>query len=275
MRIQVIGVCRFSVLTIGGFKTGPQSLEERAAFLFDEARLASRMAWFQHVVLPSIRAQGDRDFIFVVQASSLLPQIWRDRLSQAVEGIAEIQLEFLEPGPHFQLANGGFHRRIAPDAEVVAQFRLDDDDAIARDYVHRVRKDFREYLWPLFRRHRAVCGDYASGFVLEADGDVARLFQCYVTTWTPGQTVYLPPDVKNGLFSWGHHRLHSVMPTVTMSDSNMFLRGRHGRNDSTFRVPGQDTRDWGLGALERRFGIRIEDLQTALRDAHQEGLAEG
>lgn len=267
MRVQVIGVCRFSVLTTGGFKSGPQDLDERAAFLFNDQRLARRMAWFRNVVLPSIRAQSDRDFTLVVLASTRLPPRWRGELSDAVAGQDGIDLDFVEPGRHFEIGNTAISSRVAPGTEVVAQFRLDDDDAVARDYVARVRTDFDEILLPLFLRSRAVCCDYSHGFVLQADGQMVRLYRTKVATWTPGQTVYLPPDSENGLFSWGHHRLHGVMPTVTLGDSNMFLRGLHDANDSSFAVPRMDTQEWGLDALPRRFDINPDALMTALRAA--------
>lgn len=266
MKVQAIGVCRFSLLTTAGFKSGPQSQDERAAYLFEDRRMAIRMAWFRHVVVPSIRAQTDRDFTFVVLTSTLLPQKWRDQLSEAVEGVSEIELDFADPGKHYQLANNAIIRRIAPETDVVAQFRLDDDDAVAHDYIHRVRQDFDETLLPLYRRFNAVCSDYSNGFVLDTDGNTTRFLRLQVTTWPCAQTVYLPANSKQALFSWGHHQLHSVMPTVTFCDGNMFMRGRHSENDSGVRVRAQDNvKEWGTDALMRRFGINLADLQSALR----------
>lgn len=265
MRIQAVGICRFSILTQGGFKRGPAGADQaRADFLFEERRLSGRMAWFRHVVLPSIRVQTDRDFTFVVLASALMPDRWRDELMGAVAGIPEVQLDFVQPGAHWQLCNQALLSRTEPGAAVMAQFRLDDDDALARDYVARIRADFRELLAPLYRRHGAVCADYARGLILEADGKVAALHQTNATAWACAQTVYVPADGQTGLFSWGHHRLHSIMPVVSQCDSNMFLRGRHGTNDSAFSLPTQDTRPWDMGALKRRFDIRLETLQQAL-----------
>ena len=39
MRVQVIGLCRFSYLGERGFQIGHETLEERRAFLYDPGRL--------------------------------------------------------------------------------------------------------------------------------------------------------------------------------------------------------------------------------------------
>lgn len=264
-KIQPIGVCRFSLVTEGGFKRGPSSVEERAAYLFDDTRMAIRMAWFTHALMPSIRAQTDQDFIFVVLASSLMPQKWQDQLAEAVSGCPAIRLDFVDPGKHYEICNGAFDRYTEPDADVIAQFRLDDDDALARDYVQRVRADFDAYMAPLYQRFEMVSSDYTSGFILEADGREAQLYRTFASTWTCAQTLYLPPRSSKSLFVWGHHQLHCFMPTLTLNDKNMFLRGRHGTNDSDFKLPKHNTRPWDLGALQRRFDIELEPLQNALR----------
>lgn len=265
-KIQPIGVCRFSLLTTerGGFKDGPVSLEERAAYLFEERRMAVRMAWFTHVLMPSIRAQTDQDFIFVVLASSLMPQKWQDLLTETVKDCAAIRLDFVEPGLHFEVCNSAFHRHTSPDADIIAQFRLDDDDALARDYISRVRGDFHAYMAPLYQRFEKIGSDYTSGFILDADASKAELHHVHISTWTCGQTIYLPPHSAGSLFVRGHHELHKHMPTLTLNDSNMFLRGRNGTNDSGAKLP-HNTRPWNLDALARRFDINLTHLQKALQ----------
>lgn len=271
--IQPVGICRFSLLTEGGFKHGPSSQEERAAYLFDEQRMALRMAWFTHALMPSIRAQTDQDFIFVVLASDLMPQKWRDQLAAAVKGCDAIRLDFVAPGKHHEICNNAIHRYTSPEADIVAQFRLDDDDALARDYISRVRSDFHNYLAGLYYKFQKISSDYTSGFILEADGNEAQLYQIHAMTWTCGQTVYLPPHSAKSLFIWPHHQLHKSMPTVTLNDSNMFLRGRHGTNDSEFKLPKFGIRPWDLGALQRRFCIKLDRLQEALRAISKGGAA--
>lgn len=264
MRIQVIGVCRYSLLVSGGFRDAPQDMRSRASYLFDEQRMALRFAWFSHVLLPSLRAQSDKDFRFVVLASKQMPKQWKTALRQAVRGIRAVEIEFAEPGKHHTVANEAMQRRFEPDADVIAQFRVDDDDAVARDYVARVRSDFSADLTPLYSRFGIVSSDYARGLILDVDGDEARLIQCFERTWNCGQTLYTRPGSTDLLFNFGHHRLHRHMPTVSYHDSLMFVRGRHGTNDSSFSIPKLDTESWDMNALRDRFGISVDDLRAAL-----------
>lgn len=267
MQIQVLGLCRFSLLIEGGYKRAPDDMEARAAFLFDPRRLAMRFAWFRNVTLPALRAQTEKDFRFVVLTSEALPEPWRSRLLEMVAAIPQIEVDFAAPGPHHRVANDALRRRFSPDADLIAQFRIDDDDAVARDYVERVHADFVDGLAPLHSRFGMVALDHVRGLILDADAHQARLFQTWMLNWNCAQTVYFPPDERRALFDFGHHRLHASMPTVTMGDSNMYVHGRHGTNDSQFDIPRFDTRPWDMGALQRRFDICIDALQADLRAA--------
>lgn len=264
-KIQAIGVCRFSLLVEGGFKRSPEDLAKRAVFLFDEKRLAQRFAWFRHVTLPSLKAQSDTDFRFVILASQGMGRKWRRKLRQMIAGIPQIEVDFVKPGAHHDVANAAMRSRFEPGADIIAQFRVDDDDAVARDYIARIRSDFADGLAPIFDRFNRVACDYVSGFILDADGHEAQLYQTDALNWNCAQTVYFRPDEPSALFDFGHHRLHVAMPTVTLCDSNMYVRGRHSSNDSAFEIPKFDTRPWGFEVLPERFDISLESLQAELR----------
>lgn len=267
IRLQVLGVCRFSLLVEGGYKRSPEDLAQRAAFLFEERRLALRFAWFRHVTLPSLAAQTEKDFRFTVLSSTALPAHRQEELRAMIAPVPCVEVEFVDPGPHHKVANGAIRRHIDPDADVIAQFRVDDDDAVARDYIERVHSDFADGLGPLFWRQGMISTDYVRGLILDADGHQAQLFQTWMLNLNCGQTTYFRAEEPRALFDYGHHRMHASMPTVTMGDTNMYLRGRHGANDSAFHIPKVDTKPWGFDALPRRFDIVLDDLQTALRAA--------
>lgn len=72
-RIQMLGLCRFSLLVEGGFQVVHPDLHERRAMLYDPQRLASRFIWFEHLCLASLRAQTDPDLTFVVLVGTDLP----------------------------------------------------------------------------------------------------------------------------------------------------------------------------------------------------------
>ena len=65
-QMQVIGLCRFSYPALGGFQREHETIEQRKAFLYDEARLKHRLRLFQAFNLPSILAQTDTDFQYLI-----------------------------------------------------------------------------------------------------------------------------------------------------------------------------------------------------------------
>lgn len=265
MEIQAIGVCRYSLLVEGGFRNTPEDLGERAAVLYDDRRMAERLAWFTHVTLPPLLAQTDQRFRFVVLVSEAMPEKWLDRLAAVVPTDSPVEFQLCPVGKHHRIANAALKDRLDPGAEVVAQFRVDDDDAVALDYVARIRSDFRETLGALFGRFGKVSADYSNGVILQADGGPAPVLrQVHETTWNCGQTLYTRPQEAGTLFAYGHHRMHVHMPTVTFPDTAMFIRGRHGSNDSGFRMPTNDASDATPELLRRRFAVDLGALRAAL-----------
>lgn len=265
MKIQVIGVCRFLVLVTNAFRGGPTDVQQRIGHLFAPARLAERFAWFEHVTLPSLRAQTDQDFQFVVLTSELLPDEWLERLYALVGHLPNFSIAMMPVSSHAEAGRPVFTHRIDRRSDVVAQFRIDDDDALGRDYVTRIRADFIACLQPVLDLRGMLASNYANGFIFEADRDHTVLYRTSARDLSCAQTRYLRPDDPNTLFNFSHHKLHEVMPTVTFDNSYMYARGRNGSNDSSFRTP-RDLKRWDIGALSRRFGISLPAFQQALRD---------
>lgn len=270
MKLSVVGLCRFSILTTGGFKSGPKDdVEARAHHLLSERRLGERICWLENVTIPSIRNQDNDRFKLVLLASDRIPEKFLNRIRDAISGSVNIFLKTVPPGRHADICNHALAEYSDEKSKVTAQFRIDDDDGISHDYISRVHEDFRNTVRSIYNKHGMVAADYARGFILEADSKNASLYQTVALHLTCAQTLYVQTGSKVGLFSWGHHKLFQQMPTITFQNSNMFVRGKNFSNDSSFGIPKDDIKPWDLGALKRRFNISIEDLQSSL---HRQGL---
>lgn len=141
----IAGFCRFSFLGQGDWQALRQQAgattdwAARAALLYDEKRLAARFAAFETVCLPSILAQDDPRFVFVVITSPELPDPWMRRLRELCAQSRSIRLEVM--------ANRSLSDGIAPLLQSLhdsaprnlVQFRLDDDDALAVGFAARLR----------------------------------------------------------------------------------------------------------------------------------------
>lgn len=146
---RIVGICRFSFVGRGDWKrfSGaddaalPALMEAQARDLFTPARLARRFRAFEAICLPSIAAQTDRDFRFLVLTSPLMPAPWLERLRACVAEVPMAEL-IVSDAAHVGAALVPRLAQIAagtPGGSVV-QFRLDDDDALARDFIANLRR---------------------------------------------------------------------------------------------------------------------------------------
>ncbi|MES2143452.1 MAG: glycosyltransferase, partial [Pseudomonadota bacterium] len=197
-RIQMLGLCRFSLLVEGGFQVVHPDLKARRAMLYDPRRLASRFVWFEHLCLASLRAQTDPDFKFVVLVGTDFPEPWLTRLQHLVSGVPQAAIAVQPPGRHRDVCLAAMAPHIDMGAKVVGQFRLDDDDAAAIDYIERSRADFSLFEG-LFTRHGLVGSNYAKGLEVTDTGDGLIYEKRAATDWSCGLTLYFPPDSPTGL----------------------------------------------------------------------------
>ena len=127
--MQVIGLCRFSYPAIGGFQVEHDSIEERIAFLYGEARLEERFRLFETVALPCLRAQTDPDFDLIVVIGDSLPAHHEARLRDLVAGMPQVRIEKHPPMPQRAVMKDILNKARRDPDKPCLQFRYDDDDA--------------------------------------------------------------------------------------------------------------------------------------------------
>lgn len=264
--IQVQGLCRFSVPCTGGFKKFQDSLEDRRAALYAPRRLDVRTLWFEQVCLPSLRAQTDKDFTLHLVLGEDLPEPWRGRVEAAISACSQIKPHWRAPGDHRAMCRDVLWGGRDAARAVVAEFRLDDDDAVAVDYVAQLRR-----LWPKVGRMANPAGrvalDHGKGVVLEAvDGGQIKPHVLQTHCWSAGLTLYLRPDDESTIMDFPHHKIWARVPFVNLCEQVMFIRGDHGHNDA--RTPFGAGLPVGVPEAEivpllaRRFDVDLPAFQT-------------
>ena len=135
--MQVIGLCRFSYPAIGGFQVEHDSIEERMAFLYNEARMEERFRLFEAVALPCLREQTDPDFELIIVIGDSLPPHHESRLRDLIADMPQLRIEKHPPRKQRPIMKDILNAaRRDPDAPCL-QFRYDDDDAVSVDFVER------------------------------------------------------------------------------------------------------------------------------------------
>lgn len=269
MTVQVLGLCRFSLLVEGGFQVLHETLDDRRRMLYDPAWLETRFLWFEHVCLPALKAQTDPDFTLILLTGVDLPDHALSRLRDLIAPIPQIVLQQEPPALHRPLCRRVMGAHHDQTAQASLQFRLDDDDAVAVDFVERLRADF-DCLGSLFARERRLYLDYTQGMSLMAPPTGMRVVRQVADRISAGLAVALRPDDPVGVMGFAHHKVNQFMAGATFGDTPMYVRGKHGLNDSIRGVLRHDGMELPLdpetvvATMRERFAIDLEAFDEAL-----------
>lgn len=140
-KIQIKGLLRFSYLSENGFAKSTQGMEKTREMLYAPARLDRRFALFERLALHSLKLQEDQDFTVGILIGEDFPAQARSRLESLLDGFNAAHLIALPPMIHIQAVKAAYDTLPGdPDATHIATFRQDDDDAMHRETIGRVRK---------------------------------------------------------------------------------------------------------------------------------------
>lgn len=265
--VQFIGLCRFSyVVSEGGFQVARDTAEGLRALLYDPDRLAVRLFYFEHVTLPALRQQTDPDFKLIVLTGVDFPEPFRSRLEGLVADIPQIELVYELPRPHGQVCKEIFKNARDPNAKAVAEFRLDDDDAVAVNYIQRTRNLYSRIRPLLNNRGRAAIDD-TFGARIATVGDEVQISALRAQRWSAALTLFCKPNDPGCVMDFAHMHVWRHMPVLSMNEQMMHVRGDHGLNDSDMSRSPYFKKDMDPAELERRLRARFAIDMPTLRQA--------
>ncbi|PVA11392.1 hypothetical protein DC366_05575 [Pelagivirga sediminicola] len=267
--MQVIGLCRFSYPALGGFQIEHDSIEARAAFLYDPLRMDERFATFQALTLPPLMAQTDPDFTLAIVVGDAMPAPLLTRLLDLVQDMPQAVVIPRAPGRHRQVMCDVINQVRQDSALPSLQFRMDDDDAVAVTFVQRLREAAGD-LAPMLRRHRYVGIDFNQGHIARIGPEGIHAKPTVETLWTPALGMAVAPGASRGIMNFSHAKLGRVMPVVTLPGEDMFVRGHNRFNDSRqkdgikpVRLPLLDGE--GEAAFRRTYNIDAHAVRALYR----------
>ncbi len=256
--MQAIGLCRFSYPALGGFQVGHETIEERIAYLYNEARLKERFRLLETVALPCLKAQTDPDFSIVFVVGNQLPAHHLARLESLLADLPQAVIHQEPPRRHREVMKDVLNAaRINPKTPCL-QFRYDDDDAVSVDFIARLRATV-ERSASLLKDERSVAFDWPKGYVAEFDASGVRAAECYRPLNVAALAMYVKGNSPLTIMNFNHQKLPRFMPTVTLPDEAMFVRSHNSSNDSRQGVAQQvqvaplDTE--GAALFRTRFAI--------------------
>ncbi len=268
-KVQVLGLCRWSYPSDSkGFRRGSTTLEDVRARLYSPARLEHRLFLLRHLVLPAIARQTDPDFKLIFLIGDALPSPWRGRILRQLAKIPQIVAVFAKEGQsQYDLARTVMSKYRDPSADVIAQFRLDDDDAVGTDFVEKTRSVFND-IEPLYKGAGLFGLDFCRGLVMRSSREGCDFTPISMRFWAPGTVIFTAPENPRSVIDFHHLRLWHEMPTLMWRDGPMFIRGAHHDNDSDIANLGRRAQGFKLDApldqvLRERFALRPGRLRAA------------
>ncbi len=265
--MQVIGLCRFSYPALGGFQVDFSSMEAKLAYLYAPSRMEERFRTFETLTLPPLRAQTDPNFDFIVLIGDSLPQMYRTRLEALLVDIPQAQLFVFPPKPHRDIMKRVINKVRRFEEGPCLQFRMDDDDAVAVDYVARLR-DTAARLEALAEDRNLMAIDFNRGFLAEAGPDGLSVAETQAPYTTAALALYVSTQSRQTIMNFAHNKLPQAMTTVTFTDEDMLVRGYNGYNDSRqgphVQAPKLEPLDTeGEAYFKARFNIDADAVRAA------------
>lgn len=210
-----------------------------------EADIRSRTGWlerrfdiFEQFCLPSVAAQTARDFRWIIYFDSATPELFKERIRFA-QRIFPFVAHFRDDLPLHEVICD-VRALLKPDSRLLLTTRLDNDDAIARNFVDRLQRATS------FQSAGAALNfpdgfSWRDGWVYAARDD-SNPFASALETVNDFQTIWARP----------HALLAEAFRVVQLGGGPAWLQVIHGDN-VTNRIKGR--RRPG-SVLEDRFAIR-------------------
>lgn len=266
-KVQIKGLLRFSYLSENGFAKSTQGMAGMRDMLYEPARLARRFALFERLALHSLKLQEDQDFRVAILIGEDFPAQARARLEELLNGFEAAQLVALPPMKHIQAVKAAYDALPDdPQASHIATFRQDDDDAMHRDTIGRVRK-VGTHLLALRETPDPFVIAFNRGLYLDAEADPP------VTEWyerSPlgiGLAMVAEKGDAATVFRRNHRQFMQYYDCYTEVSQPMWIRSVHQDNDSSAQPTGRAGTLKPVGirkCLRRGFGLNL-DMLKALR----------
>ena len=204
--VKIVYQTRFSYFGQSGWQSRASA---DPALLFDADRLGFRMQLYEDVTLASLAAQTDRDFHVAVLSSSLMPEVWRKRLTALVGDVLGDRgtVLFKPPGRAANMMRRHVRRSFAA-APHVAQVVLDDDDALCVDFTAICRHEATHAVDCPYEPASVCFLSFPRGLTLGyADGRPAWLAPRMQPFTNLGLTLVAPPAHRRTVLGVAHRKV--------------------------------------------------------------------
>lgn len=257
---QIIGLLRFSYPSIGGFRRKHDTAEDAEAFLYRADRLDRRLALFERFTLPCLKQQTDPDFTMLILVGETMPERHLDRLEKLLQGMPQVRLLAYPSLPHYRAMRKAFDEVKTSKASHRTTFRLDDDDAVDKDFVKRLRQ-----VADRLADETPTAIAFNRGLYVDYTQTPPEIFDA--TERTPlavGTALTVPMGHPENIYRRNHRLLAQFYNTYSEAETPSYIRTVHQDNGSEPAFSGR-TRDMSADeiatVLKDQFDLTPEQLR--------------
>jgi hypothetical protein len=261
----------FRHLIITTFNVPLEDDTARYAHRLDPTWLASRFALFEQYCFPSVAAQSNQNFTWVVYFDSRTPEAFKERI-KTCRAYANFVPVYADDRYIITERHLGDLTRHVP---FLITTKIDNDDAMARDHVQAIQSRFegQSFAFLNFAKGYILCNgrlyvndNLSNPFItlIEAVNGFRSVEPRDDAECT--QLVTSEPAWVNGFktaYCMNHARLHGLGLVTQVHADPMWLQVVHGRN-SLETGPGHDAVRQPLRKLRERFEVHVDARENAL-----------
>ena len=266
--VQIGGLIRFSFPFSrpggGGFKWRFENVDEQLRVIYDPVRMEERFRYFEKLCLHSLVRQTIKNFRIGVLVGEEMPAPYRTRLEALLSQLPQARIITLPVMPYWKAIRAAFDQLFDPDTPYRLSFRLDDDDAVATDFIEQVISRVPNMI-ALSGGLDPVALSFLQKVTLIGEGRDRRLVVS--VDGHPigiGLCVLAPNGHKTHAYSHIHSRVQMHMPALMESRYLMNLRAYHASNDSKITSPRGNIIPLSeaelKSALQTRFDLDMDKL---------------
>ena len=252
MPAGVLGICRFSFFGKSDTKLDYTDTNEAFHTLYDPRRMESRFALLENLLLPSLRAQSEKNFRLV------MPKPYRDRLKDLCHDIEQVKV-FEAEGSDIKTELRRFTMQKWRARGGLMQFRIDDDDALSQHYIARLRH------WASVLPHRTIV-TMPKGLCLYRNETGTHCTPMYRNLTAVGYAYFSNRPTGRTIFHFAHNKSGSRLPYVSDPTFHAYLQTFTATSD-TYRRSLLRIREAQAKANVKPGHDQSEDVATIL-DEH-------
>lgn len=263
---QIIGLVRFSYPAKNGFNQKYETEQALCAALYAPERMAARFDLMEKLCAPSLRNQTDQDFKVVILVGDSMPPAYVNRLEGIAADVPGAMIITQQSNWMFRATQQAFQRVTDADAQYVTTFRLDDDDAMAVDFVAKARDRADRMIADQQVEQQPAILAHTNGLYWDAAHGMDGF--THVLERTPlglACAMVTKRGMPENVFRRDHRKFGCFFPTMLDPSEVMFIRSVHGYNDSGDKSERErlDISQESLRrVIENRFGLKPAEFTT-------------